>query len=489
MRTSGAIGGANPASLSRLGTPTGLHFEPLHLPDEWLAGWRVAEWQPAGSIAFGGAHNVAAIDESAADIFDRFSDARVLPGTVLHVSPSGNDSSGTGQQAAPYRSINKAIRSANEAGLPARIMIEAGAYSRGACPGFAGTSPSVDIAFIAHGGRVVTGSWDETGNAPVDTQYPNTHVVATSSVDRVLDRLRLDRDGFHPEYIRVASAAICNRVPGSWAYQDGKAYIHRHDGAPVTTANTYFLRPSTAVWSFASPVSIYLGGNDALSGFDTIGGNTGAALVYETSGLPAQMKALVVEGCTFRYNGGAWSVPSGGSGVRVKNLHGLALFSDCDASNNTRDGFSAGNAVAGAATHMVTVNCRAIRNGDRGAGYNTSQSDNAYTLHDDSIGLDLAGQFRETSGGGVRNVGISMGLMIGTHISDDRGDRMVGGIVDPGAVVADEQSRIWLDRVALAMPPASAPIRIASGAKVRCYRTAAFRSPPQVQGSLEAYQA
>ncbi|MEZ5682131.1 MAG: hypothetical protein R3E14_12650 [Erythrobacter sp.] len=489
MRTSGAIGGANPASLSRLGTPTGLHPEPLSLPAEWLARWQVPQWQPEGTIAFGGAHNVATLDHSGAEIFDRFSEARASPGTVLYVSQNGSDSSGNGQEAAPFRSINKAIRTANDNGLPAKIMIEAGSYPRGSCPGFASTIPAVDIAFIAHGGRVLTGSWDETGNAPLDPLYPNTHVVTTSSVDRVLDRLRLDRDGFYPEYIRVTNAEICNRIPGSWAYQDGKAHIHRHDGAPVTTDNTYFLRPSTAVWSFALPVSIYLGGNDASSGFDTIGGNTGAALAYETTELPSHMKALVVEGCTFRYNGGAWSVPSGGNGIRVKNLHGLALFSDCDSSNNTRDGFSAGNAIAGTATHMVTVNCRAIRNGDRLSGYNTSQSDNAYTLHNDTIGLDLAGQFRETGGGGVRNVGTSAGLMIGTQISDDRGDRMVGGIVDPGAVVADEQSEIWLDRVSLAMPPASTPVRVASGAKIRCYRTAAFRSQPEVLGTLGVYDS
>ena len=487
MRTSGAIGGANPASLARYGTPTPLAYEEISLPQEWAEHWPVDEWRPAGSIAFGASIAAARLDRSPADIFDLFSTARSAPGAVLHVSPTGSDTSGTGSASLPFRSISKAIRAANDTAVPATVMIEGGSYPRWASPGYGGAVPSVDIAFIAHGGRVVTGSWDETGNLPTHAQFTNTYYSANSGVDRVLDRLRLDEDGFYPEYTYVASAAICNRIPGSWAYDNGLLHIHRHDGAPVTTANTYVLRPRAAIWSFSNPVSVYLGVADEHSGFDTIGGNSGAGFWYEATALPEDMNAVVVEKATFRYNGGVATVPSGADGVRMRSLHGLALFSDCDSSNNTRDGFSAGNAVAGASNTLVTVNCRAIRNGDRRSGYNFSQSDNAYTLHDDTMGCDIAGDFRESSGGTVRNVGTTRGLMIGTRIGDDRGDRMVGGIVAPGAVVADEGARIWLDRVHLDMAPAAHPLRAAAGAEIRTRRIAPLRSPAAASGMVAPF--
>ena len=489
MRTSGSIGGAGPATLAKFGTPTGLVFEPWVLPQGWLEGWQVPQWQPSGEMAYGARTNVARLNDSPASVFDRFSTARSTPTSTFYVSTTGSDTTGTGTLALPYRTISKAILAANATGEPAKIMIKGGSYPRFASPGYAGTVPTVDIAFLAFEGRVITGSWDETGTVPADSVHTNTYAITNGGVDRVLDRTRLDDDGFFPEYMRVASASRCNRIPGSWAYEGGKVYIHRHDGAQVTTANTYMLRPRAAVWSFSNPVNIYLGAADQASGFDTLGGSNGAGFVYEVTTLPAAMKAVVVERATFRYNGGADTVPSGADGVRMQGLHGLALFSDCDSSNNTRDGFSIANSLAGARGHMVTVNCRALRNGDRRNGYNTSQSDNAYTLHADTVGCDLAGDFRETGGGAIRNVGTSRGLMIGTRISNDYGDRLVGGIVDPGGVVADENAHIWLDRVELAMSPSTAPIRVAAGAEVRTRRMPDGRSPAAVEGILGSYSS
>lgn len=473
MHMSGSIGGISASALERRGVAMDLAERTAHPPAEWSAAWSVPQWSPAPRLVHGTAGAVALTGESPAQIFDRFSPARGAPAATFHVSPSGSDAN-AGTQASPFRSISRAVTAANAGGAPATIRVLAGLYPRFANPAYAGVTPGVDIAFIAYGGRVVTGAWDDIGTVPADATWPSTQAIANAGVDRVLDRTRMDADGFHPELTFVASAAACNRIPGSWAYEAGKAYIHRPDGAPATAANTWLLRKDAAVWAFSQPVNVFLGAADAISGFDTVGGSANAAFVYQPNMKPAAMKAVVVERSSFCYAGGAQTVPAGANGTRVANLHGLALFVGCDASNNTRDGFSGGHyANIGAKGHLVTMNCRAIRNGSREQAYNTSASCNAFTLHDDCVGADFAGRFERGGGGLVRNVGSSAAWMVGTRLAHDRGD---WGVTVPSLVQMNDNARIWLDRVQLDAPTGTVPLYAGSAAAIHTRAMPPLRS-------------
>ncbi|WP_066551995.1 DUF1565 domain-containing protein [Croceicoccus bisphenolivorans] len=478
MHHSGSIGGISRSSLATMAVPTGLVETPATPPAEWANAWSVAQYVPQVGLVHHADGAVATLDKTAAEIFDLFSTARSAPANTYHVSPNGNDSTGDGTENKPYRSIWKAVAVANASGQPAAIMIKAGEYGKPYNPSqFLSLRPSVDIAFVATGGRVITGTWDDFPASSIDATYQNCYSYTLGNVDRVIDRVRHDADGFFPNLQRVTDAATCNRIPGSWTLQSGKIYINRADGLPVTNANTRVLRSSGGSWRFDTPVSIFVGAGDSISGFDTMGGSDGAAFHYQPTSKPASMKAVVVERSTFSYCGGA---AANSNGTLIADLHGLALFVDCDASNNSKDGFSASNeSLSGSESHFVTVNCRAVL-----CGRGSAQSCNSFTTHQDVVGADLAGEFGRTNGGSVRCIGDTLTWLAGTRIKDDRGDLVAGGGTTPAAIMANERARIWADRARIAMPPARAHASADADALVSLRAMPPLRSGPQGNGTV-----
>lgn len=480
MHHSGSIGGVSRSALAALGVPMGLASVPVSAPQGWRDHWQVAAWQPQVSLTHHGAGVTATLDRAPAEIFDLFSTARSVPANTYHVSPNGNDAN-AGTDAAPFRSIWKAVSAANASGQPAKIVVKAGDYGKPYNPSqFLNLRPTVDIAFVATGGRVVVGTWDDFGSPAKDGTYTNCYSYSLGNVDRVIDRARLDADGFHPDLLNVSDAATCNRIGGSWTLEAGKIYIHRADGKAVTDANTRVLRAAGGTWRFDAPVSIYVGAEDSISGFDTMGGSGGAGFHYQPGTKPAAMKAVVVERSTFAYCGGTTYQSNG---TLIANLHGVALFSDCDASNNVKDGFSAGNdGKFGAQCHMVTVNSRAIL-----CGRGSAQSCNSLTAHDDAVIADFAGEFGRTNGGSVRTIGNSRCWLSGTIIADDRGDRVSGGMTPPAAIMAGDNAQIWADRAVVSMPPATATVFADTQAAVRLRAMPPMRSNPQGNGTVEEW--
>lgn len=481
MHHSGSIGGVSRSALGALGVPMDLAATPASPPPAWQAAWSVAEYFPEVTLTRHADGAVAALDKTPAEIFDLFSTARSAPANTYYVSPNGVDSTATGTEASPYRSIWKAVAAANASGQPSKVVVKAGEYGKPYNPSqFLALRPSVDIAFVAQGGRVTVGTWDDFSAPSLDPVQTNCYSYSLSNVDRVIDRTRIDADGFLVDLRSVASAAICNRTPGSWALEGGKIYINRADGKAVTNANTRVLRSTGGTWRFDVPVSVYVGADDSISGFDTQGGSLAAGFHYQPATKPAQMKAVVVERCTFRYCGGA---VYSGNGTTISDLHGIALFADCDASNNTKDGFSAGNSAGlNSEGHLLTLNCRSIV-----CGGGLAQSCNGFTLHEDVVGADFAGQFARSSGGAVRCVADSLTWLVGSDIRNDRGDIVLGGTTPPGGVMANGNAQIWADRAHIAMPPAMAPVLADVGAAVRLRAMAPLRSAAQGTGTIEAW--
>ncbi|MBY6013489.1 hypothetical protein KUV75_01025 [Qipengyuania gaetbuli] len=285
--------------------------------------------------------------------------------------------------------------------------------------------------------------------------------MTLSNVDRVLDRSDLDDLGFCEDLRHVGTPALCERIPGSWTAANGKLYINRGDGAQPTSANTRICRFSSGGWRLGNACNIYIGPLDASSHFETIGGDSLACLRFHAASPAAQPQALVVERGSFRYAGGALSGAQGSSGVSISNLNGLALLVDCDPGACTRDGISASNSSSESTTHLVTVNCTARRTGSQQV-----QSSNALTLHDNCIGINIAGQYGITGGGAVRIIGASKLLLSGSLIFHDRGDLYAGGNVPPPAVMAGDTSAIWLDGVVLVSAAATCQLHATAEASI-----------------------
>ncbi|MBX7540900.1 hypothetical protein [Qipengyuania sphaerica] len=490
MRTSGSIGSLSPKALGEYGVPLAGYALPTAMPAEFAAAWSVGEYVPEARVTYPARGlPVASLDKSPAEIFDLFSTARSAPANTYYVSPTGSDGAGNGTQGNPWRSMFKAVIAANASGQPAKVFVAAGDYGIFYNQAAQANYPTVDMAFIATGGRVVTGTWADFAAPTLDATYTNTYSFAYANCTRVIDLANVDRDGFHPDLKHVDSPAICNRMPGSWHQDGANIWINRADGAAVTAQNTRVLRSGVASWQVKNPVSIYLGGQDPTCGFDNQGAfSTGGGLHYQPTTLPASRKAVVVENCTFRYGGGVLAPLHTGNGISVHDLHGLALFSNCDSSNNTADGFNCNQAsVANAKGHMITVNCRSVKLGLSTGQTTVAQSANAYTLHSDVLGIDLAGDYERGAGGTVRNIHSSLMWAAGSRFGHDNGDRMNGGAVKPTAVMINDTAQAWLDRCEIDAGPGVLGFYTDAGSAIRTRGMGPNRVNDVANGTVEAW--
>ena len=472
------------SQLAKLGAMARFAPLPLLAPPTWAGAWTIAAFTPLVSLYEDRSDPIGSIGRTAGSLFNLFSSARSAPGTTLYVTiQNGNDTTGTGAIGAPFQSIHKAVAAANTAALPATIFVAAGDYPRANNPSNGGVVlPMVDVALIATGGRVRTGAWDAFSAPTADATFPNCYSLAVATVNRVVDRGTSDRFGNAVELTGVATAAQCNLRPGSWALVGGTLYVNRGDAAAVTNVNTRVFRAGTATIKVTTPVNFFVGGQVAGDGFDFEGGSSAACLNYSPSTVPAAMKAVVADGCSFKYGGGI--AEQGACGIAINSVHGLCAMFNCAADANATDGFNVHNTAAtGAATHFITVNCSATNNG-RSPGV----SCNGWTTHENVVGLDIAGIYRANRGGTMRSINASLSWLAGSRIEGDLGDLAHGGAVTPTALRVDDTARYWCDRVAIDMPAGAFALHAAAaGSAIFTRGMPPLRAPAAGVGTIATY--
>ena len=426
------------------------HQSPIAFSVPAGLGWPEALCPLAPTLQFGRGIVAGSAGITPEALFNMHSIALSNPGVEYWVATTGSDGA-AGTEGSPYATIVKAVTMANAAGVPARINVAAGSYHRVASP-FYGIVPAVDLAFRAVGGRVVTGTWDQFSAPSVDGTHANTYSWALTGIQRVVDLTRRDRFGCYQELQYVATAALCNITPNSWAKDATTIFVRRGDGAAVTNANTRVYRASSECFKLSgAQISVYA------SGFDFEGGSSGA-LTTVYSSKPAASKALVFSGCTFRYPGGITN--AGQRSVSVDSLHGVAAFFDCSADRAGTDGFNFHNTGGFAAeTYALTVNCAANDNGEPG-----QTSCNGLTLHENVVAVDVAGQYEASRGGSIRNIGTSKHLVIGTNIVGDIGDLTS---VPATGIRTDDTAQIWAANTEVRMPAGTAHWYARSGSTIR----------------------
>ena len=422
-------------------------------------------------------------------VFDAYSTARSAPSVTYYVNSSiasgawaaGSDTNNGLSRAAPYATLSKAITSINTGGVAAKVYIYAGNVVR--TSGFGATSPTQDIAWIAESGRVVTGSFDAFGAPAVDATFTNTYSWARSNVNRVFDILRQDRFGKYIEMQMVGSAAICNRTPNSWYTDNVTLYVNRGDGAAVTNANTrYFLAATNSVFNGNGLTNQFFGCEDnGFSGFDFQGG--GSCMTINSVSPSATRHVLVVRNSTMRYAGGR--VDTGGRGVMLESFHGAAWFFSCDISHNISDGINLHNTNSAALTAMITINCSGFENG---AGPNVGQqSCNAWTSHENAVGVDVAGYYENNRGGSCSSIHTSKSFFAGTYVKNDLGDGATGGTIRPTAFRTSNTAVYYCLRTKADMPSGAYAYQADTGSTIYQREAWLSRAASCGAGTITAY--
>jgi len=371
-------------------------------------------------------------------LFDLFSTARTAPVTTYYVSAAtGSDSNNGLTVGSKVRSINKAVLLGNATGSAYLVYIDAGLYYRSL--NFCSTTSTQvlqDAAFIAVGGTVVCSSCDQFTAPSLDGTYTNCYAIAMTGVEKVVDLLQRSANGSYQQMVNVATAALCNVRPGSWASVSGTIYVNRSDGLAVTNTNTRTLRTSCSLLIRAN-ISAYLGSLDGESGWAFEGGDSiGAVRVSVTTPTPNAHKALVLKNVAFAHAGGI--VSTGGRCIEVDSFPGIVALYECSATKSRTDLFNAKNGNGAVPPPvLLTVNCVGVDTGE----YNGT-SCNAWTLHDDVVGMDIAGYYEGGAGGTIHNIVTSRAALVGTYVGLDRGDKVHGGSIEPTAIRAANTATI-----------------------------------------------
>lgn len=436
-------------------------------------GWDTAAYPATFGLIKSRDRYIGTCSDTAAQLFDRFSTARSAPGTTLYVDVAVADGGNNGLSwATAYNKIYEAVTAANTAGLPATIFVKTGSYSRSRTPSNGNALwPTVDVALIAVGGRVTTGTWDQYTTPSLDGTYTLCYALTVATVDRVVDLRSHDEHGLYPDLLRVASAALANATPNSYYHSGSVVYIRRGDGLAVTNANTRVYRGGSGVLRcHGNLYSMMLAGADASSGWDIEGSDGYAAFSVLNNGTSySTKKAVVADNCTFRYGGTSASLRNG---VGINGIHGIAAFFNCSADSNASDGFNCHQnwtTLGGPQTAFLTINCSSKANGKTEFGLTSC---NGYTLHEDVKGIDIGGDHGWAHGGAVRNINSSKGWMAGSIIGPDFGDVRTGGIIRSECVRADNTAQIWLDTVSFRVSAGSTIAMATSGTAIR-YKTIA----------------
>lgn len=362
---------------------------------------------------------------------------------------TGNNTTGTGAIGAKYKSISRATTAGNLAGVPYTRLTTAGLYSKDenfCSTASSGTASStVPVVDIAVGGRVISTTSDSYSwsvNGTYGHVFGTTTTVA--NVTRVMDMGRPDRQlfGLYDDFESVASIALCAGTPNSFYFESGvpKVWVNRADGqAPSNTNTRVYRSQSNLIVSSTNKISHFMIGNDAASGFDLEGSlsNNSVVSMSFSGTAPLTQQIFYARNCTFRY-GGAFGT-SGGNGVAINSLTGLTFLENCDVSGNVNDGINIHNSNALGPCYLLTLNCTALRNGRRGA-----TSCNAWTLHEDCIGIDIASRFKNAAGCTVHVIQTSQGLLIGTAAEFSLGDLHLGGTFRPTEYRTDNTATLTL---------------------------------------------
>lgn len=285
---------------------------------------------------------------------------------------TGNDTSGTGTSAAPYKSIDKALASTS---ADTTIYVRAGTYNRNDC--WKARSPAHNVNVIAVGGEVISSTRWEGSAYTLTTANTYAPTTARSLCASVVDLSKTGPDGVPVPMTKLASQAAVEA-------HDGGEY-----GVFFSNGTNFWVKTFDRRAPDANIIALLDIGNGRLSadrkiyvrGITFEGGGAGA--FSNVDGTMAAAARQVFDQCVFRWSSAQDTAV--GNGLTVVGC-ALTICHACVAYGNRADGFNyhkgATNTID---ARFVEIDCVSFGNGlADGAG-----NDNATTAHEDARGVRL----------------------------------------------------------------------------------------------------
>lgn len=289
---------------------------------------------------------------------------------------TGNDTTGSGTEGAPWKSVYKAMTQADVD----VVYVKPGTYYRQqGGGGTAGVNITRSMSFqkwpdavgtvyltIAAGGL----SWS------LDGTYTNTYTASRSATTDIVDRTQTDANGDFNRYTLRASAADVDANPGSWYISGSTVYVRTIDDRA----------PDSDILVIVSEGNILPRGDITIYMEDIhmIGGNSLGCVDFQSTAT-SQTPKFYAKNCRFDF--------CLGNGVALQGVD-TAILQDCIASKNNDDGFNhhARNSIV---PHAIEIGCVGRGNG------NGNNIDNGSSIHDAGSIIRVNGTYNANIGPNV----------------------------------------------------------------------------------------
>jgi hypothetical protein len=357
------------------------------------------DWQPPVTIY-----------ETAGVITTSYSaDAYKVAATAsLYVAQTGNDTTGTGTEGAPYRSIKKALQTADT--LPdesINIFVAAGEYNYSLH--FSSTSANKNLNIIATGGRALcTNRFALTTWASDNGAGSGTYRATRSNITDVRDARYPETmpDGVQIPQLLTKSAdlATCQTTPGTWFTDNVSVWVHTHDGRSPDAG----VGGDVACLYGATSARLLTAKSWFVQGFDFEGVSGSDFLVQPGGGV--SVPRVVIDSCTSRFQRQNNHKPFNLQGVT------LAIINNCQTYRSEGDGFSYSQIAAGSpSVNVVEIGCRAYY-----CGYPATNGKiiNSSTSHADCRTVRINCDYRYTYGPVVADINRTKNWLIAVRARD-----------------------------------------------------------------------
>ena len=334
-------------------------------------------------------------------------DWKVSASVDIWVSPLGNDTTGTGTQALPYRGIRKALQvAAAGADVGYNIFVVAGRYIYDQT--FWNQLCNRDLNIIAVGGRAICdpafpiASWTSIGSGA----YQATRAGVTNVLDYLNPVTWPNGDTSPSVLTSVADAAACQALPGSFNVNGSTVTVHMVDGrSPNATATG----DVCVITTNAIGMRHDYGRSLYMEGFDI--NAPGASGIRARNGTAANaIPQVVLNDCKVAYFSGVLT--------RAITLDGVttAIVNNCRVFQSDGDGIGYSQISLGnPSCYAVEIDCHVY-----GAGKLATHTSiqNGSTNHADGRTVRVNNVYRDTYGPVIGDINTTQNWNLGVDAQD-----------------------------------------------------------------------